>query len=274
MEYQIRPKEKFEIGLRELWQYRELFYFFTWRDIRVKYKQTFFGFAWAVFQPLMFMFLFTLIFKKAIGNNTYADSAIPYPLFAYSGLILWNIFSIGVSTAGTSMVSNANIIRKIYFPRLIIPISAILVALFDFAMTIPLLIGMLIWYGICPSVHAIWQIPAGILLAFIATIGPGTLLASLNVKFRDFRYIIPFVVQIMLFATPVIYPENHFSQRWVQEVFALNPMSAAITLFRSGITGQSLDPVLFSISLCSAIFFFLLGIYVFRKTEAYFADLA
>lgn len=146
MEYEIKPKENFDPGFRELWQYRELFYFFAWRDIRVKYKQTFFGFAWAVFQPLLMMAVFTLLFRdKASVSN------IPYPVFSFSGLILWNVFASGITASGNSMVANANIIKKIYFPRLIIPVSSVLVALFDFLMTIPVLIILLVWHHVTPS---------------------------------------------------------------------------------------------------------------------------
>lgn len=269
MEYEIKPKENFDPGFRELWQYRELFYFFAWRDIRVKYKQTFFGFAWAVFQPLLMMAVFTLLFRDKASV-----SDIPYPIFSFSGLILWNVFASGITASGNSMVANANIIKKIYFPRLIIPVSSVLVALFDFLMTIPVLIILLAWYHVTPSLAFTWMLPAGLLLAVFATIGPGCLLAALNVKFRDFRYVIPFLVQFLLFATPVIYPQNYFHQRWIQELLALNPMSGAISLFRGFLTGVPPDATLCAISSISSLVFFILGIYVFRKTESYFADLA
>lgn len=269
MEYEIRPIKKTDTGFRELWQFRELLYFFTWRDIRVKYKQTFFGFAWAVIQPLMLMLICTLIFRKSLG-----DSQFPYPLFAFSGLMLWNIFSSGITNAGNSMVTNANIIKKIYFPRLIIPVSAVITAFFDFLMTIPVLIALLVYYGIAPHWTFAWMPLAAILLTALSTIGPGCLLAALNVKFRDFRYIIPFLVQFLLFATPVIYPERFFSERWIQQVFAINPMSGAISLFRAFLTGHTPDYELLAISGASALVFFIAGIFVFRKTESYFADLA
>jgi lipopolysaccharide transport system permease protein len=269
MEYEIKPKEKFDLGLKELWDARELFYFFTWRDIRVKYKQTFFGFAWAILQPTLMTLVFTLIFRQ---SNF--DLNVPYPLFVCSGFILWNVFANGIATAGNSMVTNANIIKKIYFPRLIIPISSVLVALFDFMMTLPLLILMLCYYRIVPSLAHLWMLPCGIIIAIIGTIGPGCLLAALNIKYRDFRYVIPFLIQFLFFTTPVIYPQHYFAQRWVQEVLALNPMSCAITLFRGFVTGREVDPFLCGISCLSSLTLFILGIYVFRKTESYFADLA
>jgi lipopolysaccharide transport system permease protein len=188
--------------------------------------------------------------------------------------MLWMIFSSGINAAGNSMISNAAIIKKIYFPRLIIPVSSVLVALFDFLMTIPLLIVLLFWFKLSPDASLLWKAPAGLLLAVFATIGPGCFLAALNVKFRDFRYVIPFLIQFLLFASPVFYPENYFQKRWLQELFALNPMSGALSLFRSGITGQTIDNELLLISVFSATFFVLLGLYVFRKTESYFADLA
>ncbi len=269
MEYEIKPRVKFDMGLKELWDARELFYFFTWRDIRVKYKQTFLGFAWAILQPLLMTIIFSLAFSKY-----HAQQNIPFPLFICSGFILWNVFANGISGAGNSMVSNANIIKKIYFPRLIIPISSVLVALFDFVMTLPLLIGFLIYYKVCPSFANSWMFPAGILMAIVSTLGPGCLLAALNVKYRDFRYVIPFLVQFLMFVTLFIDPLNFVHSRILQEVLALNPMSGAIALFRGFITGQDVDFFLCGISCLSSFAFFLLGIYVFRKTESYFADLA
>ena len=172
------------------------------------------------------------------------------------------------------MVSNANIIKKIYFPRLIIPVSSVLVALFDFAMTIPLLVALLIYYKICPSLVHIWMLPAGILLAIISTLGPGCLLAALNVKYRDFRYVTPFLLQFFMFVTPVIYPISVFHFTGAKYLLAINPMYSAVELFRSGFNGQMLELRLVAISVCAALFFFISGIYYFRKTEAYFADLA
>ncbi len=269
MEYEIKPTEKFSLGTKELWQYRELFYFFTWRDIRIKYKQTFLGFAWALIQPLAFMLVFTMIFGKNISNTS-----VPYPVFAFTGLALWNIFATGISAAGNSMVSNSHIIRKIYFPRLIIPISSILVAFFDFLMTIPVIIVMLVWFKCSPDWASIWMLPTALLFAVIGTVGPGCLLAALNVKYRDFRYVIPFLVQFLLFVTPVIYPIDFIGNKTLQHVLSLNPMSAPISLFRGFVLGTPVEIIPCIVSLCSALFFFAIGIAVFRKTERTFADLA
>lgn len=269
MEYEIKPSERFKLGLREIWQYRELFYFFTWRDIKVKYKQTFLGFLWALLQPLAFMIVFTLVFRRNIDGLS-----IPYPLFVFSGLIIWNVFTGGITGAGNSMVSNAHIIKKIYFPRLIIPVSSVLVALFDFIMTIPLLIALMVWYKAAPDWSNAWLVIPAILLTGLAATGPGCLLAALNVKYRDFRYVIPFLVQLLLFVTPVIYPMNYFKAEWLQQVLALNPMSAPVNMFRAFITGEELNVHLCLISITSGVVCMAVGLFVFRKTEKYFADLA
>jgi lipopolysaccharide transport system permease protein len=268
MEYEIKPKETISLGLKELWQYRELFFFFTWRDIKVKYKQTFFGFAWAIFQPILLMLIFTFFF----GHKE--QEGLPYTVFSFSGLILWNVFSTGLTNAGNSMVTNANIIKKIYFPRLIVPISAVLVSLFDFIMAFILFIAILIYYKVHVSpVLFPLMLLTGLLITSIATFGMGSLLAALNIKYRDFRYVIPFMVQAMLFLTPVILPISAVAQKW-QYILALNPMYSAIELFRFGFNEQPLQVNLLCISIASALFFFAAGLYYFRKTEAYFADLA
>lgn len=272
MEYEIKPTKKVDLGIKELWQYRELFYFFTWRDIKVKYKQTILGFAWAVLQPFFMMLIFSLFFGKALKVPS---ENIPYPIFVYSGLLLWNVFSSGLSGAGNSMVNNSNIIKKIYFPRLILPISSVLVSLFDFLMAFIIFIGMLFYYH--TGLNLFLFIPLFILsicLTSIATFGIGTLLAAYNIKYRDFRYIIPFMIQALLFITPVIYPVSIISQVWLKYVLAINPMYAAIELFRHPIILKPLDINLLLISVSSSIAFFFIGLFYFRKTEAYFADVA
>jgi lipopolysaccharide transport system permease protein len=269
MEYQIRPKDRPGLGLAELWQYRELFFFFTWRDIKIKYKQTFFGFAWAVLQPLLLMLIFTYFFAARLRAG---EMATEYPVFVFSGLIIWTIFASGLTNAGSSMVTNAHIIKKIYFPRLIIPLSSVLVALFDFLMAFAVFIGLLFWYKQDVDLtRALLCMPAGIFLAAFATLGPGMLLAALNVKYRDFRYVIPFLVQALLFLSPVIYPA---ASEKAKLLFAFNPVSGAIDVFRSGLTGAPVELNYLLISLGSSLFFFLAGIIYFRRTEYYFADLA
>lgn len=272
IEYEIKPKEKLSLGISDLWQYRELFYFFTWRDIKVKYKQTVLGFAWAVLQPFIMMVVFTLFF----GNALHIPSEnLPYPVFVYSGLLIWNIFSSGLSNAGNSMVNNANIIKKIYFPRLIIPISSILISLFDFLMAFIIYIGLLIFYQV--HINFMLFIPllfCSILITSIGTFGLGTLFAALNIKYRDFRYIIPFMIQALLFVTPVIYPVSILGKNWIKYFLALNPMYSAIEIFRYSIIQKPLEIPLIGISIASTIALFIIGLLIFRKTEAYFADLA
>lgn len=270
--FEIKPKLAFSLNLKELIEYKELFYFFTWRDVKVKYKQTALGFLWAILQPLIMMVIFTFFIGKAMSVPS---DDIEYPVFAFSGLILWTVFSSGITNAGNSMVSNAQIIKKIYFPRLVIPISSILVSVFDFLIAFLVFIVLIVVYKQPVDViRAIVLWPASLFVAIIATFGPGCLLAALNVKYRDFRYVIPFLAQALLFLTPVIYPISIVSNVWLKYLLAINPMYAAITLFRMPMMDSSLDNSLLGISLLSGIIFFIIGLVYFRRTEMYFADLA
>lgn len=272
MEFEIKPQNKFSLGLKELWDYRELFYFFTWRDVKVKYKQTVLGFLWAILQPIFMTVVFTLFLGESITQKT--NLSIPYPVFALSGMLLWGIFSNGMSSAANSMVVNANIIKKIYFPRLIIPISSILVALVDFFIALIVFVIVLFFYKIEINYSSILFLPLSILITCLSAMGVGTLLAALNIKYRDVRYIIPFFVQGLLFLTPVLYPANISSSPTVQFILKLNPMSGALELMRSMFLGYSINTNTVLISLASSIFLFMIGIVYFRKTESYFADLA
>lgn len=272
MEYEIKPQNKFSIGLNELWEYRELFYFFTLRDIKVKYKQTALGFLWAVLQPLAMALLFSFFLGKAISN--YTNMQTPYLVFALSGLVLWGIFSSGISSAGNSMVSNANIIKKIYFPRLIIPISAVLVGVFDFFMAFIVFIIFCLFNNVSFNWQAFFYFPLAVILTSVATFGIGTFLAALNVKYRDFRYIIPFLVQFLLFLTPVIYPISITTNIYLKVLMALNPMTAPLGFFRAGIGVGTINITVCGLSVLSSLILFIIGLVYFRKTEAYFADLA
>lgn len=269
---EIKPAGSFRLGFREMVAYRELFYFFTWRDIKVKYKQTVLGFAWAIFQPL----LMTLVFSVTLGRIiTFPSSNLPYPVFVISGLLFWNFFSGGVSASANSMLNNAGIIRKIYFPRLIIPLSAVLVVLFDFLMAFVVFFGFVLYYGIAvPPFMLAGKLLVAVLLTLLATLGPGCFLAALNVKYRDFRYILPFIIQVGLFVTPVLYAFDTIENDLVKVLLLLNPMSAPILLFRSAMTGEIFDLAVLWPGLLVSVSIFMLGIYYFRKTEAYFADLA
>lgn len=267
----IQPPGRFSTGFREIWQYRELFYFFTWRDIKVKYKQTSLGILWALLQPLGMMLLFTLIFSNTLKFET---GKLPYPVFVLSGLILWNLFQSSVSHAGESMIQHASIIKKIYFPRLIIPGSAVLVALFDFLMGLAVFLIFCLVYKQPLHWYSLPYFISGTLLLLLAAFGTGTLLAALNVKYRDFRYTIPFFLQLLFFSAQVIYPAQIVTQPVLKYILALNPVNASIDLFRCGMTGQSPDQILLAAGLTTTLLVVICGLYFFRKTEAYFADIA
>ncbi|HEV7781346.1 MAG TPA: ABC transporter permease [Chitinophagaceae bacterium] len=265
----IRPPLGFSLGLRELWQYRELFYFFTWRDIKVKYKQTYLGILWALLQPLGMMVIFTFLFSKTWKIDT---TPVSYPVFVLAGLICWNLFSASVSHAGESMIKNANIINKIYFPRLVIPCSSVLVALFDFVAGLLIFLVFCVIYKQPVHISALLYFPVGILVLLLSAFGAGTFLAALNVKYRDFRYTIPFLLQFLFFTAQVIYPLQLVQQSWLKYLLAVNPVNAAIELFRYPLQG-TLDTAIVSIGLGSAVLIAAVGLFYFRKTEAYFADL-
>lgn len=271
MEFLIKPKGKFSLGLQELMEYKELFYFFTWRDIKVKYKQTVFGFLWAVLQPLFMTLVFSFFLGSSIKQQS--DFQIAYPVFALSGMLLWTVFSNGLSNAANSMVNNANIIKKIYFPRLIVPISAILVALFDF------FISLIVFFIFCSIYHSSlnWQsillIPLSVLMASFAAIGGGTFLAAVNIKYRDVRYAIPFFLQAILFITPVLYPVNFAKSESIQLLLKLNPISGSLEILRASFSDQVVNYETVLLSSLTSLILFIGGVVYFRKTESYFADL-
>lgn len=272
MQYEIKPASKISLGLRELWEFRELFYFFTWKDIKVKYKQTTLGILWAILQPFLTMVIFSIFFGKGLAVPS---DGIPYPIFVFSGLMLWNIFSSGLSSAANSMVSNANIIKKIYFPRLIIPMSAILVTLFDFIMAFGIYICLMVYYRFPIHWNIILFLPLSLFITILSSFGLGTFLAALNVKYRDFRYVIPFFIQTLLFLTPVIYPVSILNNYpWLQKLLVFNPMTPAINLMRSSVTDQEITTSMILPGIIMSILLFFFGLLYFRKTESYFADLA
>jgi lipopolysaccharide transport system permease protein len=271
IEYSIESTGRKWFEWKELWRYRELFYFFTWRDIKIKYKQTVLGFLWAILQPLFMMLIFTFFFGRALNIPS---QNLPYPVYVFSGILIWNMFSAGLTSASNSMVNNALIIKKIYFPRLIIPVSAILVALFDFLMAFILFIGILLYYQQPVSWLFILIWPFSLLVAMLATLGLGSWLAALNVKYRDFRYVIPFLVQVMFFLTPVIYPISMLNYPVLKYLLACSPMFAAVELFRFPLTGLLPDPIFMALSLTSGLLFLIVGILYFKQTEDFFADFA
>jgi lipopolysaccharide transport system permease protein len=270
-EFVIEPATRLAINLKELWHYRELFYFFTWRDIKVKYRQTILGLLWVMIQPLFMMLIFTFIF----GDMVQKPDELPYPVFAFSGLLLWTFFSSSVTTAGNSMVSHAAIIKKIYFPRIIIPLSAMLASLVDLVITFLLFVVFLFFFPV--SVNPIGVIvywPAALLLSIMAAVGLGCWLSALTVKYRDFRFVIGFVMQAAFFITPIVYPATASKYAFVKYMMALNPMYAAITIFRLPMTAATPDTTLLSISIVSSCIVLLIGFGYFKKTELFFADLA
>lgn len=269
-ELKIEPPKKLSFGFRELWAYRELFYFFTWRDVKVKYKQTALGVLWVLLQPALMVAILTF----ASGKISTASAGIPRLIFVFSGLVFWNAFSSSLTNGGNSMVSNAQVIRKIYFPRLIIPFSAILVAMVDWIATFALFLVSLPFFSI--DIHwpnVLWCWPSALVLMLIGTAGLCCWLAALNVKYRDFRYVIPFALQAMLFLTPILYPIDILYYPGLQYVLALNPMYGVIELFRYPLT-HAIDVRLLLVSATSSGLLLLIGLYYFKKTEHYFADLA
>jgi lipopolysaccharide transport system permease protein len=216
--------------------------------------------------------IFTMFFGRALNINT---DPLPYPLFVFSGLLLWNFFSSSIITAGNSMLNNAPIIKKIYFPRIIIPTSSLLVSFIDLAIAFVVFIAMLVYYAVdveLLSILLFW--PLGLLITLVGALGIGSLLSALTVKYRDFRYVVPFGLQLALFVSPVIYPTTFTGHAWIGYGLAINPMYAAITLFRAGLMNMPFDMTLLSISITSTVIFLVLGLYYFRRTEAYFADIA
>ncbi len=271
MFYVIEPTKKIKINLRELWQYRELFYFFTWRDIKVKYKQAVLGVLWAILQPLIGMLIFTF-FGKVLKIPS---DGIPYPVFAYSGLMLWTMFASSISNAGNSMVNNAHIIKKIYFPRLIIPTSAIFVATFDFMMAFVVYICLLLYFNVDFSVAKLLAFTfISVIIIVVTSFGLGSFFSALNVKYRDVKYIIPFFVQSLMFLTPVIYPTSVLKYDWAKYLIAINPISGAIDLSRNVLLSKSLNIELLAVSCISAIILFFVGLLYFKRTEEFFADIA
>jgi lipopolysaccharide transport system permease protein len=267
----IKPPSALSLRFKEFWEYRELLYFFTWRDIKVRYKQTFFGVLWALLQPLGLMLLFVLVFSKtSIGQSS---NGIPYGIFVLSGLILWNLFHASVSHASDGMITNASIIKKIYFPKLLIPLSSIGGSLLDFFISFFIFFIFCAVYDQPLHMRALLFFPAGIILCLITSFGLGTLLGALNVKYRDFRYALPFLLQFLFFATQVIYPAGIVNNRWLHYVMAINPMNAVLELFRAGLTTAPLNAELVLTGTAAGIIIAVCGFIYFNKTEVYFADI-
>ncbi len=254
---------------RDLWRYRELFYFLAWRDLLVRYKQTAIGVVWALLRPFLTMVVFTVVFGKIAK---FPSGGIPYPILVFAGMLPWQFFSNALSESSGSLVGNANLISKVYFPRMIVPAGAVIVGLVDFLISFLIMVGLMLWYGFLPGIQ-ILTLPFWILLAFLAAIGPGLFITALNVQYRDFRYVIPFVVQFGLYVSPVGFRSDVVPEKW-RLLYNLNPMVGVIDGFRWAICGG--DSAIywpgFILSIGITLFFLWAGIVYFRKMEKTFAD--
>ena len=265
----IRPASGWvPLNLTELWEYRELLYFLTWRDIKVRYKQTVFGVAWAVLQPLSMMLIFTVFFGNLVGVPS---DGLPYPLFAFAALLPWQLFSRALTSASTSLVVNQRLITKVYFPRLLIPMSAVLSSFVDFGISLVLLLVMMIIYGIAPT-PMLALLPLFTLPALMTALGVGFWLSALDAQYRDVRYTLPFLTQFWLFATPVVYPASLVPDRW-SLLYGLNPMTGVVEGFRWALLGKTGAPdAMLAVSTIAVLAVFIGGLYYFRRAEDTFAD--
>jgi lipopolysaccharide transport system permease protein len=266
----IRPSEGWvSLGVREVWRYKELLYFLVWRDIKVRYKQTVLGAAWAIIQPLFTMVVFSLFF----GNLAQMPSdGLPYPIFSYAALVPWTFFANGLQQSTNSLVSSQNLIRKVYFPRLVLPVASVGSGLVDFALAFLVLLLMMPFFGIVPTTNVIW-LPALLLLALCTALGVSLWLSALNVQFRDVRHTVPFLVQLWLFATPIAYPSSLLPEPW-RILYGLNPMAGVVEGFRWALLGTDTAPgPMIAISAIASVGLLIGGAYYFRRLERTFADL-
>lgn len=257
------------LQLRELWHYRGLLYFLTWRDVKVKYKQTTLGISWAIIQPVLNTLIFTIVFGRFIGVRTPGN--IAYEVFAFAGMLMWGFFAGALNAAASSVIGNANLISKVYFPRLIAPFSGVAGALPDFAIGFVLLVLVMPFYGIFPGA-TILLVPVFLLLAIVAALGVGIWLAALTARYRDFRYVLPFLVQFWFFASPIAYSSEHITQPW-RTLYGLNPMAGVIEGFRWAVLGQRPPAAMLLLSTAVAVTFLVSGLFYFRRVEKTFADL-
>jgi lipopolysaccharide transport system permease protein len=276
MEYKITPpRGLLAINWPELWRFRDLFVTLAWRDILVRYKQAVLGVLWALLQPISTMLIFTFIFNRMA--NIQSGDGTPYPIFFYTGMIIWQYYSTTLVNASNSMVANVSLVQKVYFPRVIVPATAAITGLVDLAISSLVLIGLMAWYGFMPHLAGILILPVLLVVMILSTLGVGLFMAALNIKYRDVRYALPFVIQILMYLTPVIYPIRMLDKWPVVKTLMvwLNPISALITNARAGLLGQSAFdfPGLAIACLMSGVMF-IAGLYYFRNTERYFADIA
>lgn len=271
----IKPKSGFSLGWKELWSYRELLFFFSWREIKIRYKQAMLGLGWTIIQPLLMTMIFMMVLSNGLGVST---GNMPAPLYYLSGLIIWNLFNASASNAAQSMVNHAQIIKKIYFPRLVIPISSMLTASFDFVINLCLFIIIALYYVIFKGLYFnfpifISSVVLSYVIAIIFSFSIGTLLAAINVKYRDVRYIIPFLLQALFFISPVIYDRNITDSKYIKALLDLNPLNYSIELFRSGFSEVLHLEVLSIWTVVILMTLYFIAIFTFRRTEAYFSDI-
>ena len=266
----LRPSTGFlRLHLRDLWEYRELLYFLVWRDIKVRYKQTALGAAWAILQPVMTMVVFSIFFGRLAKVPS---DGVPYPIFAYCALLPWQLFAFALTESSNSLVASQNLITKVYFPRLVIPISSVLAGLVDFAIAFVILLVMMAYYGIMPTA-AVALLPLFLLLAVMTALAVGLWSSALNVKYRDVRYTIPFLTQFWMFATPVAYPASLIPERW-RPLYGLNPMAGVVEGFRWALLGKEHAPgPLLWVSVAAVVVLLIGGLRYFKKTESTFADI-
>jgi len=256
------------LNLREFWQYRELLYFLSWRDIKVRYKQTVLGALWAILQPFLTMLVFSVFFGSLAKMPS---DGIPYPIFAFAALVPWTFFSNGLTQSGNSLIQSAGMRSEEHFPRLIVPISSILSGVVDFLFAFLVLIGLMFWYGIVPTANVVW-LPFLLLLAFGTALGVGLWLSAMNVQFRDVRYTIPFLAQFWLFATPIAYPSSLLSEPW-RTIYGINPMVGVVEGFRWALLGTATAPgPLIIVSALTMLTILITGMFYFRRMESTFAD--
>jgi lipopolysaccharide transport system permease protein len=257
-----------KVGFRELWEYRELLYFLTWRDVKVRYKQTALGAAWAIIQPFMMMVVFSLFFGRLAGIPS---DGLPYPVFAYCGLLPWQLFAHALTESSNSLIANERLITRVYFPRLVVPVAAVLGGLIDFAIAFVVLLLMMAWFGIAPS-WAIVTLPAFILFGAVTALSVGLWLSALNVQYRDVRYTLGFLVQFWLFVTPVAYPSSLIPERW-RLLYGLNPMTGVVEGFRWALLGKADSPGnILLVSFAVVVLILIGGLLYFRRMEQQFAD--
>jgi lipopolysaccharide transport system permease protein len=256
------------LKLGELWEYRELFYFLIWRDVKVRYKQTVLGAAWAILQPFFTMVVFSLFFGRLANMPS---DGVPYPIFAYAALVPWTFFANGLSQAPSKLIASSNLIQKVYFPRLAIPVATILAGLVDFVLAFAVLLGMMLWYGILPSAAVLW-LPLFLGLALATSLGVAFWLSAINVQYRDVAQVMPFIVQVWLFATPIAYPSSLLPEPW-RTIYGINPMAGVVEGFRWALLGTGDAPGgLVLVSGLIALTLLLSGAFYFQRMERRFAD--